>query len=60
VALLRKKQELYRQHGWLTDIQMAHCKQTKTVFLIVFLFRFADSNQTRQIKRRKIRELKKK
>ncbi len=61
VALLRKKQDLYRQNGWLTDIQMAHCKckQTKTVFLIVFLFHFADSNQTRQRKRRKIRELKK-
>ncbi len=62
VALLRKKQDLYRQNGWLTDIQMAHCKckQTKTVFLIVFLFHFADSNQTRQRKIRKIRELKKK
>jgi len=32
----------------------------KTLFSSVFLFHFADSNQTRQRKRKKIRDLKKK
>ena len=65
VTLLRKKQDLYRQHGLLIAIVMAHYKIKKKEKwcpwqFFRLLFHFADSNQTRHSKRRKLRDLKKK